>query len=144
MLHVNHPRLVNLVVSHVHHIHHIHISTVINEVWLGGGRLVGLLAKTSTSKKKHIYMLLRRRWLRRSEMDRWRLHPPWKFGNQKYFGSWESSDVEGLLVLYEKFTQSDLFSLSPFLQKHEYLMYPRYIQFSCKSKITCQRKKGRD
>ena len=64
MLHVNHPRLVNLVVSHVHHIHHIHISTVINEV-------IGLLAKNLTvNKQEKAYMLLRRRWLRRSEMDR--------------------------------------------------------------------------
>ena len=63
MLHVSHHRLVNLV-SHVHHIHHIHISTVINEV-------IGLLAKTLNGQKaRKAYMLPRRRWLRRSEMDR--------------------------------------------------------------------------
>ena len=49
MLHVNHPRLVNLVVSHVHHIHHIHMSIVINEV-------KGLLAKIlGQQARKSIY-----------------------------------------------------------------------------------------
>ena len=63
MLHVNHPQHVNLV-SHVHHIHHIHISTVINEV-------IGLLATNlMVNKQEKAYMLPRRRWLRRSEMDR--------------------------------------------------------------------------